>query len=59
MKTYNEKNFSSENVTDPIIKIILKYRNYSSILTWGSMQRIIYRSFFLLRGMQRRNIKRL
>ena len=34
---YTENNTYSENITDPIIKIILKYRNYLSILTIGEV----------------------
>ena len=32
---YTDNNFNSENITDPIITIILKCRNHPSILTIG------------------------
>ena len=32
---YSGNNASSENIADPVIKIILKYRNHQSILSVG------------------------
>ena len=34
---YTDNNSNSENITDPKIKIILKYRNHPSILTIGEV----------------------
>ena len=51
-------NSSSETITDPIMKIILKYRNHPRILTTGEvMQRKICQSFFVFSSLQRRNSK--
>ena len=34
---YTDNNSNSENITDPIIKIILRYRNHPSILNIGEV----------------------
>ena len=34
---YTDNNSNSENITNPTIKVVLKYRNYPSILTLGEV----------------------
>ena len=44
---YTGNNSNSENITDPIIKVILKYRNHPSILTIGEVSKERSTSLFV------------
>ena len=54
---YADSNSNLENVSDPIIKLILKYRDHPSILTIGEVCKEKSDNLFLFTGIDRGNIK--
>ena len=56
ISAYADSNSNLENVTDPIIKLILKYRDHPSILTIGEVCKEKSDSPFLFTGIEKEEI---